>query len=674
MKTIPFIRLRIAYILISALLCLAFLSSSVTSALAQAKRFCICVVGEAAEANPKRLPTTGKGEVTIMVKRPGQMMFDKLEADLSKIGLDSRINRAFSSDESECKKFEEGEDIVPVDSPIVILGILRAQAIRLLGNDKVGPVQGNCFFVTGDDASGPAGGRVPGNPDLMVTVMEAKDCPGVKDWMTDNPITLTKKENKVALEFTETEMVAANGDLVICITLINKTMADVEVTDLFLMLNWTERDGTPCQSPKYPGPGVFSLIKTVTIPAMGSRTPPNQFVKMFEPPKRTDGNPDPDVTFDPRTGTTKICWTLKKDTVQKKLPGFGPDLRQKYLAYIDFFGLPQGQDVIRSHNVWVKPKRIQEKGTTVGYNWYPTNPAFSTIPRNIYFDIDTDQTFLPSGWQIVDASPAFGPGNPLNLDEHEMRGGFFTLQIPSSSPLGTQGRIVIKGVDVNTGSNIMSDVTEIICVPNGTDLILPFCTLTSFIPGPPARAQITLQDLESGLATITVLDATNANIVLPAFFPGTLDPIVATATVIDPSMPASVTLEVADVAGNVTVCEQPLFCATDVSNQMRVMRSGFNFHRATGQYEQKITVKNVGATAIDGPLSLVLDDLRANANLFNSTGFTQCAAPLLSSFIDITASGPFHAGDVVTFVLKFTNPSNMGILYNTRVLAGSGVR
>jgi hypothetical protein len=113
--------------------------------------------------------------------------------------------------------------------------------------------------------------------------------------------------------------------------------------------------------------------------------------------------------------------------------------------------------------------------------------------------------------------------------------------------------------------------------------------------------------------------------------------------------------------------------AVDVSAQVKVTRGGFRLNRATGRYVQQVTLKNIGASAIAGPVSLVLDSLSATASLYNKTGVTAATTPAGSPYLNVTA-GDLAAGASVMATLEFTNLTNKSILYATRVLAGPGPR
>lgn len=82
---------------------------------------------------------------------------------------------------------------------------------------------------------------------------------------------------------------------------------------------------------------------------------------------------------------------------------------------------------------------------------------------------------------------------------------------------------------------------------------VPTLRLTAVISGPPVQIQITVQDTISGLRAINVLSAINATVSIPPFTVGTTSPVVVTATKIDQTRGASVTLEAINVAGCSTV-------------------------------------------------------------------------------------------------------------------------
>lgn len=122
-----------------------------------------------------------------------------------------------------------------------------------------------------------------------------------------------------------------------------------------------------------------------------------------------------------------------------------------------------------------------------------------------------------------------------------------------------------------------------------------------------------------------------------------------------------------------TKISEATVCATDVSSQASVVRSGFRFNYRTGHFFEEVSILNTSSSAVAGPLSLVLDSLSANARLVNSSGSTSCAAPSGSPLLAIPI-GPDNQlvpGETVRLALEFTDPSYQTISYTTRVLMGS---
>jgi hypothetical protein len=103
-----------------------------------------------------------------------------------------------------------------------------------------------------------------------------------------------------------------------------------------------------------------------------------------------------------------------------------------------------------------------------------------------------------------------------------------------------------------------------------------------------------------------------------------------------------------------------------------VAKSGLRVDHATGQWGQTVTLTNTTASALTGPMALVLDSLPSSVTLGNADGFTSVAAPLGSPYVlaALDESTQLGAGQSLTITLQFNNPSNVGITYSTRVLTG----
>jgi hypothetical protein len=110
----------------------------------------------------------------------------------------------------------------------------------------------------------------------------------------------------------------------------------------------------------------------------------------------------------------------------------------------------------------------------------------------------------------------------------------------------------------------------------------------------------------------------------------------------------------------------------DVTSQVKVTRTGFRYNRATQRYVQTVTVQNLSNCRLAGPVSLALDNLSSGAVLSNRTGTTSAMPPAGSPYINLAvgADNVLAPDELTTKVLELVNPSNQGIRYDARVLAG----
>jgi hypothetical protein len=72
------------------------------------------------------------------------------------------------------------------------------------------------------------------------------------------------------------------------------------------------------------------------------------------------------------------------------------------------------------------------------------------------------------------------------------------------------------------------------------------------LTGPPFQVQFTIQDTDSGLASVIVTQSNNADTVVPPFTVGTTDPLTVIGTKIDQSQFLTIEFLATDVAGNTT--------------------------------------------------------------------------------------------------------------------------
>ncbi len=129
-------------------------------------------------------------------------------------------------------------------------------------------------------------------------------------------------------------------------------------------------------------------------------------------------------------------------------------------------------------------------------------------------------------------------------------------------------------------------------------------------------------------------------------------------------------------AANGILVINPAVLAIDVTSSLQVTLGGFRLNRITRRYVQTLTVQNVSAQPIGGPVSFVLDRLSADVTLYAPSGATSAALPSGSPYIDldIGVDGALSVGETATLTLEFTNPFNRAITYAPRVLAGPGNR
>ena len=95
-----------------------------------------------------------------------------------------------------------------------------------------------------------------------------------------------------------------------------------------------------------------------------------------------------------------------------------------------------------------------------------------------------------------------------------------------------------------------------------------------------------------------------------------------------------------------------------------VSQGGFSYNRRSNSLLQTITVKNVGADPVSGPVYVALDNLSSNTTLTNRTGTTSAGSPY------ILAVNGLSAGASASVTLQFANPSSGGITYSPRVITG----
>jgi len=103
------------------------------------------------------------------------------------------------------------------------------------------------------------------------------------------------------------------------------------------------------------------------------------------------------------------------------------------------------------------------------------------------------------------------------------------------------------------------------------------------------------------------------------------------------------------------------------NSAVSLTRSGFILNHRTNTAVQTITIKNTGATPVNGPINLVLDDLSTNTSLTNATGTTANVVPTGSPYITVS-NGSLAVGASTVVTLQFAVPASGSITYNPRTL------
>jgi hypothetical protein len=127
----------------------------------------------------------------------------------------------------------------------------------------------------------------------------------------------------------------------------------------------------------------------------------------------------------------------------------------------------------------------------------------------------------------------------------------FTL---TNSPAAT-GVDYINASFVNSSSLTETSGNVTVTWNAKTDTTPPSCVLAGTVAGPPKQILISVQDGGSGLDKVTVVSHANDTVTVPTFTIGTTKAQTVTATKLNQSLTATVTLTATDVAGNSTTCD-----------------------------------------------------------------------------------------------------------------------
>lgn len=163
---------------------------------------------------------------------------------------------------------------------------------------------------------------------------------------------------------------------------------------------------------------------------------------------------------------------------------------------------------------------------------------------------------LPNGLELQFAVPCHICGHPDvgpagTLTTYVFLPASFAFDKPYFLPNPSPGGTVTVPPDLVGTPTDAFFVLSLVEVSD--DTTAPTCQADISQPG---LIKFTVQDVDSGLDSITASRALNAVVEVPSFTSGTTAPVVVTATIRDPTRTTSVLLKVADEAGNSVFCKR----------------------------------------------------------------------------------------------------------------------
>ncbi len=121
----------------------------------------------------------------------------------------------------------------------------------------------------------------------------------------------------------------------------------------------------------------------------------------------------------------------------------------------------------------------------------------------------------------------------------------------------------------------------------------------------------------------------------------------------------------------------PAAPASEVTNKVKITRSGIRLNPDTGYFEQTVTLKNTSYEPLPGPISLVVN-FKRSLRLHNADGTTCLVTPAGREFIDIPLPsgryGSFFPDEELEVTLQFEAGQGDPIDYSTQVVSASGER
>jgi hypothetical protein len=115
-------------------------------------------------------------------------------------------------------------------------------------------------------------------------------------------------------------------------------------------------------------------------------------------------------------------------------------------------------------------------------------------------------------------------------------------------------------------------------------------------------------------------------------------------------------------------------CAVNATAQFSIVRGAYRLNPATNRFSQTVTVTNTTGSALSGPFALALDGLSPAISVYNPAGTTSCALPAGSPYVTLNPGTTWAAGQALTILVEYVNPTKAGIIYTPRILQGGSGR
>jgi hypothetical protein len=270
----------------------------------------------------------------------------------------------------------------------------------------------------------------------------------------------------------------------------------------------------------------------------------------------------------------------------------------------------------------------------------------------------------------------FSVGSPLGFGSQSQ-----TQRTAAISNIGQSGTTLTLG-SVTISSGAPFALSPLACFNGATSTTIPsggFCTVTiTYTGSAPTTDTGTLLFTDNAALSNLASTPSGSNYTQSIVLTGSgtsTPPPAAPPAVIPVSDNETITVSDAvtfpDIfdAEKITVSDAAivLACVPNVSSQFSFAHTTPFFY-PNGTAQETITLTNKGATAVTGPIYVVVNP--SNLPVANKTGTTACNLPG-SAYLTVS-SGTLGAGQSLRFALQFTDPGHLLPSYLITTFAGSG--